>query len=135
MQSLSNHLLGIVSLGTILSLKELSEGKGRRSIVELLKEELRLEHPDEGALNKLVEREVKSKERDTMEGASLEDLSDEQKKGVVFILDHIRKMKKAQSILKSHEIMNLYKRTFSSGKQAGSDFKASKGILVNKKQF
>ena len=109
--------------------------QGRRSIVELLKEELRLEHPDEGALNKLVEREVKSKERDTGEGASLEDLSDEQKKGVVFILDHIRKMKKYQSILKSHEIMNLYKRTFSSGKQAGNDFKASKGILVNKKQF
>ena len=135
MQSLSNYLLGIVSLKTILSLKELSEGKGRRSIVEALKEELRLEHPDEGALNKLVEREIKTKEKEKLNDANLGDLSDEQKKGVVFILDHMRKMKKAQRILKSQEIMNRYKRTFSSGKQAGNDFKASKGILVNKKQY
>ena len=70
-----NSILGLFSLEkSIVS-------KGRRSIVELLKEELRLEHPDEGALNKLVEREVKSKERGTMEGASPEDLSDEQTKG------------------------------------------------------
>lgn len=136
MVSLASHLLGIVSLGTILSLKELSEGKGRRPIIEVLKEELKMEHPDEGALNKLVDREVK--QEDVEDDQVKQDqalLSGEERKGVVFILDHIRKMKKAQRILKSKEIMNLYRATFSTGKQAGHDFKASKGILVNKKQY
>ena len=136
MKSLTSHLLGIVSLGTILSLKELSEGKGRRSIIEVLKEELKMEHPDEGALNKLVDRELNLEDaEDDQVRQDQGSPPEEERKGVVFILDHIRKMKKAQRILKSKEIMNLYRTTFSTGKQAGHDFKASKGILVNKKQY
>ena len=59
-----------------------------------------------------------------------------EKKGVVFILENIRRMKKAQKVLKTSEVMKLYKRTHLAKASVSSDnFKNTKGILINKRQY
>ena len=135
-KSLLNSLLGVNSLDSIVALKELSDGKGRKPIVWILKEELRLRYKDEIALDALLADIVTDVPEDDLENLESEfeiDSSDE--KGVLFILNHIKKMKKAQRILKSAEIMALYKRTLFANNLGSHESKATTGILINKKQY
>lgn len=136
-KSLLNSLLGVNSLESIISLKELSEGKGRKPLVLVLKEELNLKFKEEQALDNLVS-DLMSKPKENV-GESLNPESSEEisegQKGVIFILNHIKKMKRAQKILKSVEIMALYKKTFSTSKSSRSENKSTTGILVNKRQY
>ena len=136
-KSLLNSLLGVNSLESIVSLKELSEGKGRKPLVLTLKEELNLKFKEEKALDKLVS-DLMSKPDDSpsvsaaSEGNYNEEIGE---KGVIFILNHIKKMRKAQSILKSAEVLALYKKTFATNKSTSSESKSTTGILINKRQY
>jgi hypothetical protein len=139
-KSLLNILLGVNTLESIVSLKELSEGKGRKPLVLLLKEELNLKFKEELVLDNLVS-ELVSK-RESVDEKSWEEQRPGEKdeetpgeKGVIFIINHIRKMRKAQRILKSIEVMALYKKTFSANKSTKFESKSTTGILVNKKQY
>ena len=136
-KSLLNSLLGVNSLESIVSLKELSEGKGRKSLVLVLKEELNLRVKEEVVLDNLV-TDLMSRNHehvDTREDEDLEEGGVDDQKGVVFILSHIKKMRKAQKILKSAEVMALYKKTFSTSKSSRSDNVSTTGVLINKRQY
>ena len=135
--SLLNSLLGVNSLESIVSLKELSEGKGRKPLVLILKEELSLKFKEEKALDNLVS-ELMSKPEEVSDFSGEIEEDDEEisnEKGVIFILNHIKKMKKAQRILKSAEVMALYKKTFATNKSTSSESKSTTGILINKRQY
>tara|TARA_B100000925_G_scaffold291955_1_gene282870 strand:- start:15472 stop:15885 length:414 start_codon:yes stop_codon:yes gene_type:complete len=135
-KSLLNSLLGVNSLESITSLKELSEGKGRKSLVLILKEELNLKFKEELALNNLVSELMSDTNSNSLEPESPEEINESSdEKGVAFILNHIRKMKKAQRILKSAEVMALYKKTYGANKTTRFESKSTTGILVNKKQY
>lgn len=137
--AIGHKILGILTLQTIRDLKDISEGKGRRPLLVLLKEELKLKADAELRFDNLVKHALKKddndEELDELEEDNIEE-SFQEKKGVVFILENIRKMKKAQKVLKSAEVMSLYKKTYASKASTGTDdLKSTKGVLVNKRQF
>ena len=139
-KGLCNKLLGIISLDSILSLKAISEGVGRRSLVTALKEELKLSSSGENRLNNMVDKLFSDEESLLNSEISTErydiETTAEEVKGVVFILENIKKMKKAQRILQAVELNRLYKKVASQKTAKGQQsFKMAKGVLVNKRQY
>lgn len=144
-RSLTNHLLGILTVSEIHDLIDVFRGKGKRDITPFLQqylkkldqEELVIQNEDKQSL---IESLNDDDDDEVVQAKDIFDVSDsEEKKGVLFILDSFKKTRKSQELLKSREVINLYLKINSETKKSNSSLEISyqsksKGILINKKQ-
>ena len=144
-RSLTNHLLGILTVSEIHDLIDVFRGKGKRDITPFLQQYLKkLDHEELVIQNEdkqsLIESLNDDDDDEVVQAKDIFDVSDsEEKKGVLFILDSFKKTRKSQELLKSREVINLYLKINSETKQSNSSLEISyqsksKGILINKKQ-
>ena len=144
-RSLTNHLLGILTVSEIHDLIDVFRGKGKRDITPFLQQYLKkLDHEELVIQNEdkqsLIESLNDDDDDEVVQAKDIFDVSDsEEKKGVLFILDSFKKTRKSQELLKSREVINLYLKINSETKKSNSSLEISyqsksKGILINKKQ-
>jgi hypothetical protein len=144
-KSLVNTFLGILTTSEVHELIDIFKGKGRRKITPFLDKYLK-EISDDGEPSsedskKALLHQYKNNELKDTDNDTCDDSSNEEPKGVLFILDSFRKTRKYQQILKSKEVLGLYSKTseqaiISSDELEGNSVaKSSKGILINKKHY
>ena len=142
-KSLVNTFLGILTTSEVHELIDIFKGKGRRKITPFLDEYLR-EISDDGEPSSEDSKKAllhQYKNNELNETDIYEVNSNEEPKGVLFILDSFRKTRKYQQILKSKEVLGLYSKTSeqaivsSDELEGNSAAKSSKGILINKKHY
>ena len=143
-KNLIRNLLRVLTPDEVIELTNLNSADGMKSLTDLL-----LKRFDKNFQKNMPFPEIKKVEASEIEPQGLVDsvdsnissIKNEQKKGVVFILEIKEKMKGCQRALKEQEIIHLYEETskvdIEQEKGHKDDMKKSGalGVLINKRQF
>ena len=144
--TLLNSFLGILTTSEVHELIDIFKGKGRRKVTPYLEKYMaKIKQDDSSGGDDLKRSFLQGRilERGIEGEPSREEIlnSEDQLKGVLFILDSFRKTKTSQNRLKSREVYSLYQEindqsVFGTDSlKDASSFSKSKGILVNKKHY